>query len=1300
MAINTSHISYHNNSKIKFAPVARPPWMLENADLGVYVAPATLNYPLTQDYYPTTLALVSGNLPTGISLTHVGLTGTIVDSLTSSTQTFTFTVRSTNTQNKTTDKQFTMTVVYSGSAPYWMSPEVNHSFQFNQFSSVNCQMQVLNADSFVLQGGTLPTGVTINSNGYLNGVTPGVTQTTSKTFTVRAVNAHGVSDRNFTITVLHSVTPIWITPSLVVPNTTTNMFDEDASVDFQFNARFVDTYSVVDGNLPDSLTLDEYGHLSGTLPEIPYQSTYNFTIRASNSYGDTDKVFTIVEKDLYPYWNTQDGSIGTFGELSTINVSLDVTNTASIAIQSGALPAGVSLVTSGSLTNVTGVISGILSADLSQNTVYNFVLRATNTNGYRDRNLSMLIKDTTLPTWVSTVNLGSFDEASSINTQLVATHATGFVGVGLGPIPNGLTLSPLGLIHGTVAPVLETKTYTTTIRAMNANGHLDKDFAITINKIFPSWIYAWPNTSFDLGSFDKLTSINSPFTSDMVVGATSFALQSGTLPPGITINPNGSISGVLTEDITENKFYDFYVRASNTQGHDDAEFTMAVKTIYPYWETAGDLGTFYELASIDITMAALNSTTNSLQSGSIPLTHTPGTEYNLDGTLLFDWSPPNYDGSGVISHVVGRMPLANQDITYTFTLRATNSHGYVDKIFTITNKHAYPVWVSPGITDTKDELVAVSYQVTATSATSIVVLDNLQSHLAPGLSLTTVTTSLTTIGTLSGTLSPTTVDTDYAFTLRAANDVEHLDLNCSISVNSIYPYWITDTGSLGEYGEYGTIDAVLEAYNATSYVIQTGTLPQGISLNSSNGEFTGTMTQALTNSTTYNFTVRASNTKGHVDRDFSLVVSLIPSWNVGTTGGVTIIGTYPELGTVTYQCSATGASSIVFNSGIIPAGLTVSSAGVINGTMTNEITQTTTYTFGLRAINNTGYADRKFSLIVTDTYPNWFTPSDVGLGPYDELTAVNYQLSVTNATSIVLQSGTLPVGLLVSNTGVINGTMTQDLTQDTDYTFVARASNANGFRDRTFTVSVHDLNVHWVTPAGSLGTFDELLTLYATTNPQCNIQVNNADTVTIQAGTLPPGTSLMSFRGVYYISGTLALLNPAQTTTYTFTLRATNAHEHVDRIFSMVVSYVYPRWTTPAGLIATYNELAQNVHTSVVATNATSYTLISGFLPPGLGVSNGIITGSLTSDVDGDTIFNFTIRASNAHKSVDRVFSIKVIDIFPNWETAPPHLGSYKSMSVVNFAVKASNSTIISLPSSSSTTTTTSGMSSIIQGGL
>ena len=88
--------------------------------------------------------------------------------------------------------------------------------------------------------------------------------------------------------------------------------------------------------------------------------------------------------------------------------------------------------------------------------------------------------------------------------------------------------------------------------------------------------------------------------------------------------------------------------------------------------------------------------------------------------------------------------------------------------------------------------------------------------------------------------------------------------------------WSTSAGSLGTFEEgvaISTITLSATSNSAVTYAIQSGSLPSGLSLNTSNGQITGTP-GSVSADTTSTFTVRATDAESqYADREFTITVS-------------------------------------------------------------------------------------------------------------------------------------------------------------------------------------------------------------------------------------------------------------------------------------------------------------------------------------------------------------------------------------------------------------------------------------------
>jgi hypothetical protein len=254
------------------------------------------------------------------------------------------------------------------------------------------------------------------------------------------------------------------------------------------------------------------------------------------------------------------------------------------------------------------------------------------------------------------------------------------------------------------------------------------------------------------------------------------------------------------------------------------------------------------------------------------------------------------------------------------------------------------------------------------------------------------------------------------------------------------PSWIT-TSPLAT----GTRDAFysvgLDASRATSYSIISGSLPSGLSL--SGGTISGTPTTVQSRT----FTVRASNTGGSVDREFTINI-VVPSPAFSTTSPLPI-AIRGSVYSTTISASDTPSTGYSLVSGTPPAGLSLGSNGVVSGTPTTL----GAVSFTVRATNTTGSVDRSFSLTVNPPAPTFTDQSIIGGAPRNipyqsEVVATDAGYGITSPTTAYsIFSGSLPPGLtLNTSTGVIgrNTAPTQAPTTVGTYQFVIRATNVTG----------------------------------------------------------------------------------------------------------------------------------------------------------------------------------------------------------------------------------------------------------------
>jgi len=119
-----------------------------------------------------------------------------------------------------------------------------------------------------------------------------------------------------------------------------------------------------------------------------------------------------------------------------------------------------------------------------------------------------------------------------------------------------------------------------------------------------------------------------------------------------------------------------------------------------------------------------------------------------------------------------------------------------------------------------------------------------------------------------------TISVDGTYKLYIENPDGNAVQSGAVLTVSDAPAWTTAAGSLGSNAAGSSVSYTVAATNATSFAVQSGSLPGGVSLNTSTGAITGTESGA-TAETTYSFTIRATDAQSQTaDRAFSITITV------------------------------------------------------------------------------------------------------------------------------------------------------------------------------------------------------------------------------------------------------------------------------------------------------------------------------------------------------------------------------------------------------------------------------------------
>lgn len=663
-------------------------------------------------------------------------------------------------------------------------------------------------------------------------------------------------------------------------------------------------------------------------------------------------------------------------------------------------------------------------------------------------------------------------------------------------LPNGLSLSPAGVISGTPTTI---QTVTPKFQVVDSSAPTQqiaqKSLTISINAVpqptisapavLPNGIvgHAYPQTQLTASGGTP------PYTGWTVNPA---------LPGGLVFNTStGTISGTPT--------------ATNNQSH---TFTVTDS----FSPTPQDGSRQYTL-TISPAPLPLTITTNSpLSNGTVTVAYGPVQLAATGGTPPLTWSiasgslPPGLQLNQNTGTISGTPTTAG---TSTATIRvqdAGSPQQSAQKPFSITIGLPGP----PIITTTSlpNGTFNNTYNQTlqVTGGVSPRTWGVTSGSLPPGLGLNAST------GVISGTATQTGT---FSFTVQVTDVIPQSDSqSLSITITAPAPPQIT-TSSLPN----GT---VTQTYPSTTLQASGGTaplvwdqvvqpaLPNGLSWSAATHTITGSPLNGSQGTTSHTFSVRDStNPSQTATRTLSITINLPSPPNITTTSASLLPnGVVTNAYSRTIQASGgTGSLKWSIQSGSLPTGLNPinESTGVISGTPSAP----GTFNFTVRVTDTLNQTDdQPLSIVIGLPAPPNITTASLPNGTM--LSAYNQTVQATGGTGAItwsISTGSLPTGLNPINpaTGLISGTPLLAGTSN----FTVRATDTlNQFDDQPLSITI-DL------PAPPNITTTSLQNGIAGQIYSQQVQAHGGIgnlTWSISAGALPPGLDIDQTTGV--ISGT------------------------------------------------------------------------------------------------------------------------------------------------------------------------------------
>ncbi|MGD0058937.1 MAG: putative Ig domain-containing protein [Verrucomicrobiia bacterium] len=430
------------------------------------------------------------------------------------------------------------------------------------------------------------------------------------------------------------------------------------------------TYAVTSGSLPPGLTLQPInGELSGSPTAT---GVFKFTITVTDAVGCTASVaYTITV--ACPSLTLSPPSLPSAGVGQPYSQAITASGgqppvTFTLAV--GPMPPGLVLTSSGSVTGTPTAVG-----------VYAFKVSASDSNGcsgtaYYSLNETcptITIAPTVLPVGQEFTSYGPTNFTASGGTAPYTFSQTG------GSLPAGMTLSSRGTLSGTPTSVSSTFTVTATDQYGCAGS---ATYTLTlIDPNPPVTVIMSPGTL----SSGVVGQTYNPQTINATGGDTpyTFAVSSGSLPPGLQANSSGASSFTISGTPTNAGSFAFTVRATDHGGDvGQTNYTISVSSL-------ASLGVSAILSPQTVTIESnLTCTVTVNNSGPSPATGvTISSTLPAGVTFVSSSSGCTADGNTVVCNV-GSLP-AGSTTNISYLMQATQT-GAVSVASSVTAADSVP----------------------------------------------------------------------------------------------------------------------------------------------------------------------------------------------------------------------------------------------------------------------------------------------------------------------------------------------------------------------------------------------------------------------------------------------------------------------------------------------------------------------------------------------------------------------------------------------------------------------------------
>jgi len=506
---------------------------------------------------------VAPALPANLSLDPAtgAITGTPT---TAATTTHTFTLRDSSAPSQTVEQTLSVTILPPLAITTTSLPDASIAAAYNQPVETVGGIGALTFHIVLPGTGTLPSSLSLNpTTGMISG-TPTAPAGTFP-FTVRVADTSGQQDTQALSVRVTPTTPPQITTTSLPNGTAGQPYSQRVQATGGIGAL---VWTVSAGSLPAGLHLNPSGPLGGTISGTPTSGgTFNFTVRITDSVGQTDTQDLSISVTPLSITTTSlpPGSIGQAysQQLQTIGAIAPLT----WSISAGTLPPGLNL------NQTTGMISGTPIAPAGTST---FTVRVADAGGQNDTQvLSIRITILSQPNITNTpLQGGTVGQPYNQTLQVTGGFAPFAWSVPPGSLPQGLSLSPAGVISGTpLAP--GTSNFTVTV-SDTFNQSDTQDFSITISGVLEI------TTTSPLPSAKEGNAYSTTLQRSGGVAPFTWSVTPP-LPNNLSLNPaTGEITGIPAVTTQGTRTLTFTVQDSSTPTRQTAnkQLDLTIQSIF------------------------------------------------------------------------------------------------------------------------------------------------------------------------------------------------------------------------------------------------------------------------------------------------------------------------------------------------------------------------------------------------------------------------------------------------------------------------------------------------------------------------------------------------------------------------------------------------------------------------------------------------------------------------------------------------------------------------------------------------